>query len=162
MSSLVIVTCGGTFDLDPEKGDRVFNSPSLARRVLADIGVDPQNIEFVELFAKDSDDMTDADRQAIADFLTQAAGARIVVIHGTDTLVASADAVAAKRLEKTIVFTGAFVPAALLNSDAPGNLGGAVIAAHLLPPGVYATLHGEVFSAGTFRKNKERGRLEAL
>jgi len=100
-------------------------------------------------------------------------GSRVVVTHGTDSLVQSAQYVlsaftkARAKAEsgsqdasepvglasKTIVFTGALRPERFVDSDAAFNVGGAVVAATLLPPGVYVSMHGRVFQANQCRRN---------
>lgn len=55
---------------------------------------------------------------------------------------------------KTIVFTGAMLPARFIDSDATFNIGGAVIAAQSLPPGLYLVMHGKVFDARQVVKDR--------
>jgi L-asparaginase len=61
---------------------------------------------------------------------------------------------------KTIVLTGALQPARFADSDAAFNLGLAVGAAQVLPPGVYITANGQVFPADSVRKNVALNRFE--
>ena len=58
-------------------------------------------------------------------------GGRIVVTHGTDTMVESAQCVAESGAAqgKAVCFTGAMRPEKFKDSDAAFNLGGAVAAA---------------------------------
>ena len=60
-----------------------------------------------------------------------------VVIHGTDTMAYTASALsfALTGLRKPVIVTGAQIPLAMPRSDAPGNLGGALLIAgqHPLP-----------------------------
>jgi L-asparaginase len=53
------------------------------------------------------------------------------------------------------------VPYALSNSDAVFNLGGGIVAAQVLPPGVYVVMNGRVFPWHSVIKVKERGVFEA-
>jgi L-asparaginase len=62
---------------------------------------------------------------------------------------------------KTIVLTGALQPGRFADSDAPFNLGMAVAAAQVLPPGVYIAVNGLVLPAASVRKNRELNRFEA-
>ena len=67
----------------------------------------------------DSLDMTDADRALIVNQCREAAGSRILVTHGTDTMVETARALAGATPSvagKTIVLTGAMVPYAFGSS----------------------------------------------
>ena len=62
--------------------------------------------------------------------------------------------------EKVVVLTGAMRPWCLGRSDASFNMGGAVIAARLLPPGIYGVMNGRVFAAEDLRKDVESGRFD--
>jgi len=85
------------------------------------------------------------------------------VTHGTDTMVETAAAVAAGRLDdRTIVLTGAMVPYAFGSSDGLFNLGSALSFAQVLPPGVYVAMNGQHFRWNEVRKNRERGVFEPL
>ena len=87
----------------------------------------------------------------------------IVVTHGTDTMVETAAALAAGRLDdRTIVLTGAMVPYAFGSSDGLFNLGSALSFAQVLPPGVYVAMNGQHFRWNEVRKNREHGVFERL
>ncbi len=111
---------------------------------------------------KDSLEMDDHDRQVIVDACRECAEEIVIVTHGTDTMTKTAAVVAAARLEKTIVFTGAMVPYAVNGSDALFNLGGAFAAAQSCPPGVYIVMNGRVFESGSVRKNRTNGIFEEV
>ena len=112
------------------------------------------------LLHKDSLEMTDADRQKLRDFIAGDSAERFVVTHGTDTMPEAATAL--EGLEgKTIVLTGALTPARFKQTDAMFNVGMAVAAAQVAPPGVYIAMNGKVFKAGSVRKNRERNRFES-
>ena len=112
------------------------------------------------IMLKDSLDFDDADREAIADAVEAAEETAIVVTHGTGTMGESARWLARRIGGKTVVFTGAMRPHSLSFSDGPFNLGGAIIAAQTLPPGVYGVMNGRVFDAGHLNKNTEQGRFD--
>ena len=84
---------------------------------------------------------------------------RILITHGTDTMVDTARALGDVG-GKTVVFTGAMRPSRLRVSDAVFNVGFALAAAQLLPPGVYVAMHGEIFNPLKVRKNRAAGRFE--
>ena len=86
----------------------------------------------------------------------------IVITHGTDTMVDTARTLAEKVPDKTIVLTGAMIPIAFGSSDGLFNLGGAITAVQVLPPGVYVTMNGRVFPWDRVRKNRSTGIFEAL
>lgn len=159
--NLKIVTTGGTIDKiyfdsasayeigDPQIGEilRAFN-------VALDYEIQP-------LMRKDSLDMTDAERSAIRDAIAASHQRRIVVTHGTDTMVETAKVLQPLR-DKTIVLTGALNPAKFLGSDATFNIGCAVAAVQTLPPGVYIAMNGRIWDPDSVRKNREKNRFEPL
>jgi L-asparaginase len=92
-----------------------------------------------------------------------AAERAIVVTHGTDTMVDTAQALARAALaDKTIVLTGAMVPYAFGSSDGLFNLGSALSFVQVLPPGVYVAMNGRHFAWNEVRKNRESGVFEPL
>ncbi len=57
--------------------------------------------------------------------------------------------------DKTIVLTGAMIPAALKSSDATFNIGAATMAVQYLPAGVYIAMNGQVFNPEQCKKDYE-------
>ena len=93
----------------------------------------------------DSLEMTGADRALIVEQCRQAAEPRLLITHGTDTMVETASALAAAphpASAKTIVLTGAMIPYAFGSSDGLFNLGSALSFVQVLPPGVYIAMNG--------------------
>jgi len=62
--------------------------------------------------------------------------------------------------EKTVVLTGAMRPFSLNSSDGEFNLGGAVVAAQILAPGVWGVMNGRVFPADLLHKDTAAGRFD--
>lgn len=112
------------------------------------------------IMLKDSLDFDDADRDAIVAAVQAAPETALVVTHGTGTMGQSARWLADRIDDKTVVFTGAMRPHSLSFSDGPFNLGGALVAAQLLPDGVYGVMNGRVFEAANLDKNTEQGRFD--
>src|ERR1051326_3549749 len=113
----------------------------------------------------DSLEMTDADRDAIVAQCRQAAEARIVITHGTDTMIETAAALARAlppEAGKTIVLTGAMIPYAFGSSDGLFNLGSALSFVQLLEPGVYLAMNGRYFQWDRVRKNRDTGTFETV
>jgi L-asparaginase len=156
---LVIFTTGGTIDkvYFDAKGGYEVGAP-MVREILTHGRVD-DGVKVVELLRKDSLEMTDANRLEIRDAIASWDGSRIVVTHGTDTMVETARVLSDVR-HKTIVLTGALQPGRFADSDAPFNLGMAVAAAQTLDFGVYIAANGRVFAANRVRKNRELNRFE--
>jgi len=83
----------------------------------------------------------------------------VLITHGTDTMTDTAVTLQEIK-DKTIVLTGALNPARFRGSDAIFNIGGAVVAAQSMPPGIYIVMNGRVFDALKVRKNREKNRFE--
>jgi L-asparaginase len=56
-----------------------------------------------------------------------------------------------------IILTGAMRPLGFEHSDGLQNLTESLLAARLLPPGVYIVLHGQVFPAESAVKDRDAG-----
>ena len=157
----VFVT-GGTFDkmYDEIRGRLTFGDTHLSEMLR--LGRSRVPVSVRTLMMVDSLDMTDADRDLIVRSCAQCDETRIVVTHGTDTMVDTARALAAAAAAKTIVLTGAMIPYAFGSSDGLFNLGSALSFAQVLPPGVYIAMNGQHFTWDRVRKNRETGVFEAL
>lgn len=110
------------------------------------------------LMRKDSLDMTEEDRASVRSAVEKCEEERVLITHGTDTMVETGRALAGVE-GKTIVLTGAMQPAALRSSDADFNIGFAVAAASLLPPGVYIAMNGQLFDPQVTHKDREAHRF---
>ena len=112
------------------------------------------------LMRKDSLEMTDGDRALIRGRVTACPSARILITHGTDTMVETARCLL-DIPEKVIVLTGSMQPARLRVSDAIFNIGFAVATLMAKPPGVYVAMNGCAFDPLHVHKNWEQQRFEA-
>lgn len=112
------------------------------------------------ILLKDSLDMVDADRAALAAACLAAPEPRLLITHGTDTMVQTAQHLAACVPGRTIVLTGAMIPFSVSHSDALFNFGFALAAVQLLPPGVYVAMNARVFPWKAVRKNRAAGWFE--
>jgi L-asparaginase len=161
MAIRVLVT-GGTFDkeYDEIRGQLFFHDTHIHR--LLEQGRCGLDVEIRTVMMVDSLDMSDADRDLIAEQCARSPEDRIVVTHGTDTMVETARVLAAAVPDKTIVLTGAMVPYAFGSSDGLFNLGSALSFVQTLAPGVYIAMNGRCFTWDNTRKNRESGRFEPL
>ena len=167
-----IFVTGGTFDktYDEIRGALTFGDTHLPEMLR--LGRSRVEVTTRTLMMVDSLDMTDADREVIVRNCLQCAESRIVITHGTDTMVDTARALGAfanasaseavSLAGKTIVLTGAMIPYAFGSSDGLFNLGSALSFAQVLPPGVYVAMNGQHFAWDKVRKNKQTGVFEAL
>jgi len=155
------VTTGGTIDkIYFDALSRFEIGESQITHILTE-GLVDFDYEIVPLMQKDSLDMTAADRQKLRDYLESDDFSHYVITHGTDTMAETADALAGLD-GKTIVLTGALSPARFKTTDAVFNIGMAVAAVQVAPPGVYIAMSGQVFTAGEVRKNRAENRFEKL
>lgn len=120
------------------------------------------DFELEKLMLKDSLDMTENDRLQILTSCQQSKTSKIIITHGTDTMVQAAHFLDDQIDDKTIVLTGAMVPYVFDKSDSLYNLGTAFSAVQLLKAGVYIAMNGRVFKARNVVKNLEEGIFETL
>lgn len=160
-----IITTGGTFDklYDEIRGELTFKDSHLPRILEQSRCTIKINVE--NCLAIDSLCMNEEHRLKVATSCKASLEDKIVVIHGTDTMVQTASVIAeklGKDINKTVVLTGAMVPYALESSDSVFNLGCAITAVQLKQPGVYICMCGRIFDYNNVRKNREKGIFETL
>ncbi len=162
MQNIRILTTGGTFDkrYDPIKGELVFKNSHLMQ-IIEDAKLN-YNVEIESITAIDSLYMTDELREKIAQKCFDVKEEKIIIIHGTDTMVETSKFIhnKCKNQNKTIILTGAMVPFALENSDALFNLGFAFCAIQMKNKGTYITMGGQIFDYDNVIKNREIGKFE--
>jgi L-asparaginase len=156
-----IFVTGGTFDKTyDEIHGRLSFGESHVQEMLG-LGRCRLELSIRTLMMIDSLEMTDADREIIVRNCAQCAESRIVITHGTDTMVETAAALAGGVTGKTIVLTGAMIPYAFGSSDGLFNLGSALSFVQVVPPGVYIAMNGQHFPWDRVRKNRETGTFES-
>ena len=163
MSSIRVFVTGGTFDKEYNEltGSLSFKDTHLPEMLR--LGRSRVDVSVRTLMMIDSLDMTDADRAIVVEQCRQAAETRIVITHGTDTMVETAAALAGAlgpAAAKTIVLTGAMIPYAFGSSDGLFNLGSALSFVQVLPPGVYLAMNGRYFEWDRVQKNRQTGVFE--
>ena len=159
--AILFVTCGGTIDkvYFDAKSEFEVGPPQVAG-LLEEANVTlPHRI--LPVLRKDSLEMTDADREAIRAVIASQPERRVVLTHGTDTMVQTALALR-PLADRTIVLTGSMQPARFRVSDAEFNLGAAVAAVQTLPSGIWIAMNGRVFPADSVRKNAAANRFEEV
>ena len=117
--------------------------------------------EVESLLRKDSLDMDEADRQLVFDRVAADPGTKIILTHGTDTMIQTAQKLSTIP-GKCMVLTGAMEPARFRSSDAVFNVGVAVGAVLSLPDGVYIAMNGRIFDPFKCRKNRDKRMFEDL
>lgn len=161
---LRVLVTGGTFDKEYDEltGQLFFRDthlPEMLRR-----GRSKLDVEIETVFMMDSLEVNDAHRAAILAACMRSREQRIVVTHGTDTMVETAG-VLGRGLAgsgKTVVLTGAMIPYAFGSSDGLFNLGSALSFAQVLEAGVFVAMNGHCFPWTNVRKNRELGVFEGV
>jgi L-asparaginase len=156
-----IVVTGGTFDKEYNELDGSLYFKDTHVPEMLRLGRSRVDVTVDTLTMMDSLDMTDADRARIVEACGRAAESRIVITHGTDTMVETARAIATSGgrmvAAKTIVLTGALIPYAFGSSDGLFNLGSALSFVQALPAGVYVAMNGRYFAWDRVAKHRASG-----
>lgn len=157
----VFVT-GGTFDKEYNyitgklyfKNSHLYEMFARARCAL--------DLEIETLMMIDSLEMKEEARKFVAHKCQDTETDKILITHGTDTMVETARFLAESGLkDKTIVLTGALIPYAFgTSSDGFFNLGSAVAFVQSLPPGIYVVMNGRYFEWDKVQKNRKTGYFE--
>jgi L-asparaginase len=155
---IVIVTTGGTIDKAYFDALSTYQVGEPVVGKLLGVARVEHPYRVVELLRKDSLELTDQDRKQLREQVAALQTTRVVVTHGTDTMVESARALFGIA-GKTIVFTGALSPARFSESDASFNLGMAFGAVQSLAAGVYIAMNGHVFRGDEVRKDRAAARF---
>ena len=156
-----ILITGGTFDKSYNhiSGDLFFKKthiPEMLERSKCRLNVDVKTLMMI-----DSLEMTKKDIEKIINECKKTKSSRIVITHGTDTMVNTAEKIAEKIKNKTIVLTGAMIPYAFgSSSDGFFNLGSALSFVQTLKNGIYIAINGQYFDYDKVEKNKLKGYFE--
>ncbi len=161
MSAVKFLITGGTIDkiYDEINGSLSFDEthiPAMLDQARCHVEISTETVML-----KDSLDMDDANRSLITDECDSCDESKIIISHGTDTMVETAVVLAEKISGKTIVLFGAMIPFTINYSDSLFNLGCAVSAVQCLEEGIYISMNGKIFPWNDVRKNKTEGVFQA-
>lgn len=161
MNIRIFVT-GGTFDKEyNEINEELYFKDTHLPEMLA-LGRSEVKVDIRTLMMVDSLKMTDDDRNVIVKNCINAVEDKILITHGTGTMVETAKMIAQKVTDKTIVLTGAMIPYTFRSSDGLFNLGASLAYVQALPHGVYISMNGKYFNWDNVQKNKKLGKFETL
>ena len=158
-----IFITGGTFDKSYNhiSGDLFFEKthiPEMLKRSKSRL-----KVEIKTLMMIDSLEMTEGDINKIIKECKNSKSKRIIITHGTDTMVNTARKIAKQIKDKTIVLTGAMIPYAFgSSSDGFFNLGSALSFVQTLKTGIYITMNGQYFNYNNVIKDKEKGYFKSI
>ena len=161
MATRILLT-GGTFDklYSVDEGELSFEE-SHVEEMLDRANVTTE-IVVEELMLKDSLDISEDEREQILQACEACEEESVLITHGTDTMIETAELLGEAGIDKTIVLVGAMIPYTVRDSDAFFNLGFALSAVQLAPDGVYIAMNGELFDWDNVRKNYDEGRFECI
>ena len=160
--TIKIFITGGTFDKEYNEleGKLFFKDTHLPE--MLKLGRCKLEIDITTLMMIDSLDMTDADRKIILENCQRTKEDKILITHGTDTMVETAKVLANSINDKTIILTGAMIPYKFGSSDGLFNLGSSLAFVQTLPQGVYISMNGKYFRWDNLKKNKQTSMFEEI
>lgn len=121
--------------------------------------------KFTQVVMKDSRELTVADLRKMVKAIEKSPCKKIIITHGTYSMPDSAKFLKSKlkRKDQTIIFTGSLVPiTGNVFSDAPFNLGYSVAQVTNLPPGIYVSFNGAIFTPDEVAKQVSKGRYYSI
>jgi L-asparaginase len=162
VKTVYVITTGGTIEKSfSERTGKVANIDSKVDRYLEEIRLPHTRVEVVPLLAKDSLELTGEDRRLLLAAIQERLpdGHPFVITHGTDTIIETAQELHRNlpQLSVPVILTGAMTPLGFEDSDGVQNLTESLLAAKLLPPGVYLVMHSEIFDIHNVRKAQDIG-----
>jgi L-asparaginase len=155
---ILFIQTGGTIDKDYPKTTKGYAfeiaEPAI-KRILEKIKPN-FNYEILPLIRKDSLDITNIDRQKILQSCIEADTDKIIITHGTDTMIETAKFLLSIK-NKSIVLTGAVKPEKFKDSDAEFNIGVAIGAMNELKNGIYIAMNGRIVPADKIQRDEMTG-----
>ena len=157
---ILFIQTGGTIDKDYPRTTAGYafeiTTPAV-QRILESIQPSFE-YEILPLLQKDSLDITDDDRNAIYNACLKSDLKKIIITHGTDTLIETAQKLASIK-GKTIVLTAAKLPERFKNSDASFNIGMAIGVLNIIDEGIFIAMSGRVFSHNNIKRDMVTGKF---
>ena len=162
MKYIKLFATGGTFDKEFNEinGELFFKKTNLYK--LLELGRCKLDINIETLMMIDSLKMSNAERNYIVKKCKKENTHKIIITHGTDTIVETAEILAKNIKDKAIILTGAMIPIKFGSSDGLFNLGSALSFVQTLEPGIYITMNGRYFNWDNVIKNKKIGIFEKI
>ena len=157
MNPIKIFVTGGTFDKEYNELNGTLYFKKTHLHEMLELGRSQLKVDIETLMMQDSLEMSDDDRNSIVQRCFESNEDKILITHGTDTMIKTAKLLATKINSKTIVLTGAMIPYKFGSSDGLFNLGSALSFLQSLPHGIYIAMSGNIFSWDNVKKNKELG-----
>jgi L-asparaginase len=157
---ILFIQTGGTIDKDYPKTVKGYGfeitEPSV-ERILKKI-IPSFTYKIKSILKKDSQDITSGDRKKLINFCNKVKDDKIIITHGTDTIIETAKQLHVIK-NKTIILTGAFLPERFKDSDAEFNMGVAVGAIGFISKGVYISMNGMIYPYDKVKRDLKTGRF---
>ncbi len=158
-----IMNTGGTFNKRYSERKGKLEVPFDNKAVEAIVARFAYDVDIAGVLYKDSLDMSDQDRNILAQVLLADTEEIFVVIHGTDTMDLSAKVLDETLDDRVVVLVGAMVPFSIEPAEASVNLGMALgFAASRPKNGIYICMNGMIAPHTRIRKNKAKGEFEIV
>ena len=158
---ILFIQTGGTIDKDYPKSSGgyafEFGEPA-TKRILERLNPSFE-YEILTAFQKDSLEITAEDREALKNLIRERPETRMIITHGTDTLIQTARFLSPHFPDICIALTGAMRPERFSNSDAPINLGMAIACVQQHEKGTFVCMHGKIKPASEIQRNTQTGRF---
>jgi len=147
--NITILTTGGTIEKTyNERDGSLKNYHTILPEMLTGLRLPDLDVSYEQVVFKDSLEMTEDDRQRILASTKQAIpqSDAIIILHGTDTLSETGELLNRELVDLKIpvILTGAMRPYEFRDTDALQNVTESLLAARLVPPGVYVVMHNRV------------------
>jgi len=158
---ITFICTGGTIDKDYASCAGTYNFDIMDPAVGVILERVNPNFEYEikSVLKKDSLDMDDNDRQKVFDECSKTENNKIIITHGTDTMVNTAEKLKTIK-KKVIILVGAAKPEKFHDSDAAFNIGTSVGAINILDNGIYITMNGRIYPWDQVKKNKDTGQFQ--
>ncbi|MEM7755966.1 MAG: asparaginase domain-containing protein [Planctomycetota bacterium] len=170
MRHIALISTGGTIEKTyDERTGSLENRHSIVQRMLARLRLEDTAINSIQMFQKDSTELTDLDRRRIIEIARVMSGEGdmdgdgdtdgVVILHGTDTLCVTGEMLFKEipNPKVPIILTGAMRPFEMKRSDALQNLNESIFATNALEPGIYCVAHGRALRFPGVIKDYDRG-----
>lgn len=159
MENILIINTGGTFNkrYNPLKGELEVPYDSSALEAILQYCYNTP-YELISIIHKDSLEMNEDDRKLMVETIQKHSAQRVLIVHGTDTMDATAEFLHLHVNDKIITLTGAMVPFSINTVEATANFMFALGDLHVRQNnGVYIAMHGTVLDHKAIYKNREKG-----
>lgn len=162
-----IIATGGTIDkaYSPSSQMNELREKSIVPAYLTELIGSADYFTFEQIMMLDSRDLNDDHRHKILSAITASGASKIIITHGTDTMVETASYLKNHMpdMNQTIILTGAMIPIdGFYKTDAGFNLGYAIATAQQITHGIYICMNGKIFDPADVQKNIEASRFEKI